>query len=153
MGTELNFGKALEIDKYNLDEELLQQALLYLEWSDAKAQAEQERDKAKEQLDLTRAELDISIRRDPKAFGLEKITEGAISNIILTQDKYQKAEIVYLEMRYSYNVISGALEALSHKKSALENLVKLFLNNYWAEAERSSLNRSDRLLERSKKGK
>ncbi len=166
----MNFEKNLEIDKFALDDELLLQAILYLKWSEAKAQAEMERDKSKEQLDLVKAKLDISIRKNPGIFGLEKITEGAISNIILVQDEYQQAEIAYLEYRYSHNVISGALEALNHKKSALENLVKLFLNNYWADgrmdkeaeklieqasikAEIENLNKSERLLKRSREKK
>ena len=131
------FEQELKINKLALDEEWLRQPSLYHEWSENHSQALLERDKAKQQLDLMKSELDLEIRKNPAAFGIDKPTENAISNVIIVSDRYQKDLEAVQKSQYDVNVIAGAVEALSHKKSALDNLTRLFLSGYWSEGKQS----------------
>jgi hypothetical protein len=129
---DINFNKSLEIDKFALDEEWLKQASLYFQWSLIYSQALMERDRNKQKLELVKAELESQIRANPERFNLKKGTEGEISSSILLQDEYKEALEIYQKSVYDLNIISSAIEALNHKKTALDNLTKLFLSGYYS---------------------
>lgn len=59
---ELNYEQDLAINKNRLDEELLDQAQKMFRYSQAHAQAQLNRDRAKQALDVVKANLDSSIR-------------------------------------------------------------------------------------------
>jgi hypothetical protein len=129
-----SFENDLQIDKFSLDDEWLNQSILYYTWSKNQADAVAERDKAKQQLELTKSQLDVNIRSFPDRYKIEKVTEAAVQNTIIADSSYQEALSEYQTAVYNVNVLSGGLEALNHKKYALENLTKLFLSGYWTEA-------------------
>lgn len=121
----------LKIDKYSLDEEWLKQPSLYLEWAEQVVEAQSNRDRKKEQLDVVKAELDIDIRSNPEKYGISKITEGAIQNIILTEGSCRDANDNYLKSVETVRMLEIARESLEHKKKALESLTQLYLNGYY----------------------
>lgn len=127
----MDFEKDLQIDKYGLDEEWSKQASTFHKWSVQLAEAEMERDRAKENVDLVRAELDMLIRQKPYEFKIEKITEAAINSAIITDKKYKDSVDEYLKLKYNHKIIQSAIESLNHKKFALDNLVRLFLSEYY----------------------
>jgi len=127
----MNFEDSLRIDKHNLDEEWLQLPMLYAEWSKNYAQAVLERDREKQRAELVRTELDAKIRSNPDGYGIKKGTEGEIGNCITQLSEYKEAQKKYQDACYEVNVLSGATEALNHKKQALENITKLFLASYF----------------------
>jgi len=86
----MNYEKDITIDDSALDLEWLDQPKLMLKYAQYVAQLSMERDILKEQVDVVKAELDAEIRTDPEKFGLSKITEGAVSNTILVQEKYKQ---------------------------------------------------------------
>jgi len=129
-----NYEDDLRIDKYNLDYEWERQAQLYMKWAEAHAQAVLERDRAKELLDLARAELDSQIRESPEKFGFDKKpTETAIANTILQQDRYREVYKNFVETTKNMNILAGAKEAMAHKKKALEGITQLMVSGYYAE--------------------
>jgi len=128
-----NYRKDLEIDKYQLDDAWVNQPSMFCEWAEKAVEAYFERDKKKEQLDLTRAELDGEIRTDPAKFKIEKITENAVSNAIITHNKYREANEKYLEAIKNAKILDIAREGFDHKKKSLEKLTDLFLSGYWSE--------------------
>jgi hypothetical protein len=130
-GERMNYEESLKIDKHNLDEEWLGLPMLYAEWSEKYAQAVLERDREKQRMELVRTELDAKIRSNPDSYGIKKGTEGEIGNCILQQKEYQESQKKHQDSCYQVNVLSGATEALSHKKAALENITKLFLAAYF----------------------
>ncbi len=131
------FEDSLRIDQYSLDTAWLAQPMLYYQWSKDYAEAVAIRDKTKQFVELARAELDLEVRKNPDKYGLDKATEAGIGNVILTLPKYQDALKAHQEAVYDVNVLSGAIEAINHKKSALDNLTRLFLSGYWAEAKKA----------------
>lgn len=128
----MNYEDDMYIDENMLDVELLEQPTLMVKYSRMLAEARQERDLAKEALDLKRAEIDLDIRDDPEKYKLSKVTESAISNCILMEEDYQEAQKAYNEANYEVNVLQGVVSALDHRKSALENLVRLNGQEYFA---------------------
>jgi hypothetical protein len=127
----MGFKEDLKIDKYSLDEEWIKQPSLFLEWAEKVVDAQTERDKTKDQLDLIKAELDAEIRADPKRFNLDKLTEAAVSNAIIQAEKFRAAQLVQFEKVRSVRVLEVAKEAFEHKKKALENLTQLYLSGYY----------------------
>ena len=129
----MGYKEDLTIDKFSLPEEWERQPQLYMQWAEAHALAMDEVSRAKEQLDLVKAELDEQIRVDPERFGFDKKpTEAAISACIVKQTIYNDAYKHYLEKNKSSNILAGAKEAMNHKKKALEGLTQLLLGGFYA---------------------
>ena len=123
----------LKIDKYRLDEEWQTQALKFCEWAEKEVEALYLKDKVKEQLDLVKAQLDSAVRKNPEVYGLEKVTEGAIQNVIFQHKDYMDVSRAYLDAIKEARILGVAREAFDHRKKALEKLTELFLSQYWAE--------------------
>ena len=129
---EINYLVDIEIDPTALDVEWIEQPTLAFRYAKLSVEMKQIMDLAKEELDLVKAGLDQAIRSDPLGFGVAKITESAVTNAILTQDEYKEANKRYIEARYDFNVANAAVEAINQKTNALENLVKLNGQAYFA---------------------
>lgn len=122
-----------DIDKDMLDREWVNQPKLFYNYASQLADARREVEEARAGLDIIRAEVDKSIRDDPKEYDLpDKITETLISNTIIQQSEYEKALTVLRDAKYNVDILQAAVSALDHRKSALERLVSLHGQNYFA---------------------
>jgi hypothetical protein len=142
---ELNYEKDVSIDPQALDVEWVGQAALFMRYSEKLARARDAFDRAKELLDVTRAELAMDIRKNPAAYGIEKTTEGALNEVITatlgigktstirgTQSVYQEANDAYIEIKLQVELLTAVVKAMDQRKAALENLVRLHGQNYFA---------------------
>lgn len=129
---EFNFEKDTSIDDSALDVEWLDQPRLTMRYTTFEAEARFDLDNAKAELDVLRAELDQKIRNDPEAYGLPKITESAISNAIDASKDVKDAEEKVRVCQYELNMAQAAVRAIYAKKDALENLVRLHGQQYFA---------------------
>ena len=151
------YEEDLKIDLNKLEEEWLKQPTLYMKYAEMVAQSQRERDKAKEQIELARAELDSMIRENPDRFsgcpqnkdGSYKPTEGWISSVILNQDKYKKVSENFHDLNYNFNVLQGALKAFDHRKKALEMESQLWLGGYWSTPKEKGSEMQDRAVQKS----
>jgi hypothetical protein len=133
--TDLNYENDLHIDKDSLEECLVEQPRLYGKWSNAWAQAIKERDQAKEDLNIKRAELDMKIRKSWDIHGFDKKpTDMAITTWICAHEEYRRKNFHLIQATYNVNILEAAKWAFQHRKDALDNLVKLYLNNYYADS-------------------
>ena len=131
---ERDANQDLEIDRDNLELEWQKQSHCYLYYARQSANAIEDQQLAKEEVDLLEAKLDGEIRTNPDDFGIvDKLTEKKVLSAIWQQEEYQKAKSKIIECTKTVNVLRGILTAFDHKKSALENLVKLFLSAYYSE--------------------
>jgi cellulose biosynthesis protein BcsQ len=128
----MNYEDDIRIDETSLDIEWLEQATLFLRYSKNAALREKEKDQAKEALDLAKSELDRDIRTNPEKYGIEKITDKVVENIIPTQDQYKEASEAFINAKYEWNVAKGAVDAFNQRKEALENLTRLNGQNWFA---------------------
>ena len=129
MESELN----LNIDENNLLQEWKGQAAMMLDYGIRLADAMQEEDEAKTQLSVVVAELDCSIRNEPEKYGLVKITESALMNTIIVQKAHVEATQTLNEARHKARILKAAVDAIGHRKSALQGMTDLFLRQWYAD--------------------
>lgn len=123
----------LAIDQHQLHVEWLGQAKLFGEYAEQLAHKKGELDVAESKLDVVVAELDRAIRKAPDRYDIVKVSEEAIKKTIVLQERHQKAVDRVNRLRHEAAVIDAMVKALDHRKKALENLVVLWLNEYFAE--------------------
>lgn len=129
---ELNYERDVNIDPDSLDTEWLDQPRLMLKYTRIEAEAKKDLGDAKARLDIIQADLDKAIRSNPDDFDLPKVTETAISNAIQSTKKYKEAQEEIREAEYHLNMAIGAVRSMYVKKEALENLVRLYGQQYFA---------------------
>lgn len=128
---DLDFEKDVSINKYRLDEECLSHASIYARYAEAQAEAKTKVSLAKDNLELVKAERGVEIREE-LANGEKKVTEALIAASVLKDEvvlaatnKLRKAEDVYAKL-------SVSVSAFEHRKSELDNLVKLYCAGYYS---------------------
>lgn len=122
-----------DIDKNLLDDEWLNQPKLYFKWAVQLEDARAKFEEAKVEFDLVKSELDLEIRDNPHKFHLpEKITEKMIVAVVLTQPEYKEAQQAVFTDKHRVGILQAAVTALDHRKKALEKLVDLHGQKYFA---------------------
>lgn len=130
--SEYNYESELFIDKYNLDVECIDQPRRFKNYGDLWAEAIADRDRAKQKVKVTRADIERMVRKDPLSFGVEKITEASVSSTVELHEDVQRAEISFIEAAREVNLLSIAKEAFQDRREEIRNLVGLFQSSYWA---------------------
>ena len=123
----------LQIDELRLDREWTRQPKLMWEFGERLADARRDHEAAKNVLEATAAEVDAEIRKDPKAFGLDKVTEAVVKNAVVLCEDYETTQAEVLQAKHRVDVLAAIVNALEHKRRALENLVSLHGMSYFAE--------------------
>jgi hypothetical protein len=140
---------------------------MYFEYSEQLTEAKEESarcfarvDIANDDRKIARAKLDLKIRKNPDKFlkGI-KLTESAITNRILTHEKYAAAQqAVYkanedlIKANKAVSTFYSAVNAMDHRKSALERCVSLHGQNYFSTPQakdKSSRDRTDDMKKRA----
>lgn len=152
----MQYEEDLKINEKDLTHEWLLQPVKYMQYAEKSAMADSIRKKAKERLDVVMAGVDNSIREEASSAN-EKITEKVVESRIKLNSTYQEALRILNEAEYNYSILSSAVRAFEQRKSALENLVRLYIAGYFsAPVEPSSdpaltdLALSDKLSERQR---
>lgn len=134
-----NYDEDLKINLNDLHGDVLIQAQRYMDYSRMSADAQRDRDRAKENLDVVRAELDDKIRTSPFDFGAAenkdgspKLTESWISATIILQPEYKEAVDRLNKANFDLNVYASAVRAFDHRKKMLELEVQLWTGGYWS---------------------
>lgn len=127
-----NAEKIVKIDELALDKECINLPTQYWNAAFNAAEARREVVAAKAALDKLESELSRSIRTTPGKYGLEKVTESAIRDVIGTQSGYVKASLAVEEATHASALCDALVAALGMKKSALGNLVELHKCSYFA---------------------
>lgn len=127
----MDFEREIEIDPDQLDLEWLRQPQLYAKYSNAVSSLKAAADRAKERTEVVRSELDSKIRSNPESYGLAKATDTAVLSSVTASATYQQARTEQFAAAEEYSQAANALSALEHRRSALENLVKLHLAGYF----------------------
>lgn len=129
---EINYENDIAIDEQALDVEWLRQPDLMRKYTAHAADMKKEMDEAKERLEVRKAELERDIRTSPGDYDLLKVTESAIQSTIMIQQGYKDHMQDFIDAKYEYDIAVAAVRAMDQKKTALENLVKLLGQSYFA---------------------
>ena len=115
-------SKDLEIN--DLEEDCMMQPHLFAWWGVVSATAKKAADIAKERLDVTEAEINMTIRRE-KAQSNEKVTEAQLENLVKESDEYLEAVKEKIRATYESDMLRVAAEAFNHKKDMLVTLAAI----------------------------
>jgi hypothetical protein len=132
MSDHFDYERDVNIDETSLDIEWLDQPRLMLRYTRHLAEMEKRLDQAKENLDVVKAELDRMVRSKPEDFAIQKVTEAVVQNTILEDSRYLKANQGVIEAKYELNIAKGAVKSMEQRKDALENMVRLHGQQYFA---------------------
>ena len=118
----------LKLDKFDLDSEAEKQASIYLHWSNKAAEARRARDRAKLDYEVRRSELAVAFR----ASADKKPTNDQVCEYLDSHHELVRLRKEWIERDFDYADLEGACTALEQKKSMIENLIKLHLNQYFS---------------------
>lgn len=118
----------VQIDIDSLDWEWLRQPSLYMKYAEKEAEKNKEVKQIKQQIEVRRAKL----CRDILAANEKKPTDKVIESMIFEDAEYISLLDELNTANYEADILSSAVSALNQKKSALENLVKLWAGQYFA---------------------
>jgi hypothetical protein len=130
------YERDLAIDETALDIAWLEQPGLMMKYCRLQAEAQRDMTLAKERQEYAEATINKLVRGDPDKYGVQAgsrgVTEDAIKAAVRTHPEYQKSVEEYIDAKYEYDVVSGAVRSFDHRKAALEKLVQLFGQSYFA---------------------
>jgi hypothetical protein len=130
--SDLDFEKLVSIDPLALDKECINLPSDYLKVANAAADAKRLLEKAKSSLEVLEANLSKTIRSEPTKYGLDKVTESAIRELVLTCPEHVEATAKLNKLRHQSELHQAAVWAMEHKKKSLSLLVELHLLGYTA---------------------
>lgn len=125
-----NYQEFVSINPELLDREVLTHAEKMVAVGEALANAEAQVSYYKDKLDLTKAQVDERIRKNPGDFGLSKITEASINSEVLKDEKYMAVQAKLRYYQHEYQLLRGMDVAMRHRKDMLELHVSLTLSGW-----------------------
>jgi len=129
----MDIEKELGIDPLQLEEEWLRQPLLYQKAAEDLEEHMRMRDAANLSLDETVASVRANITSAPEKHGLkEKATVGSINDATDLNEEIKKSKRHYDSMNRDFQHAQNVLKSIDQKKKALENLVQLYIGQYFS---------------------
>lgn len=151
----MGYKEDIKIDIYNLHLEVANQGRLYIDYaeqfSDAVAIMMKAQEKVsvvktdgKRKIDEKRAEVDADLRNSMLTLDGKKLTETAIANMIISDEKFiiaqnqvnkeiHEATEIYIEAVKNKELLEGVKQAFSHRKAMIEKECELWLAGYYAD--------------------
>jgi hypothetical protein len=121
-----------DLDPFKLDKHFLEQPKLVMTWGIRLADAKDAQDRARAALDLARAEAQAEISAEPEKFDISKPTVDAIKMAVERHEEVQLAQTRLQKRQHDVNVIQALMVALEHRKRAIEGLITLHGQSYFA---------------------
>lgn len=125
----------VKIDPHKLDWEFERQPELMQTYTEKLALAIKQLSELKLVLDGMISEQKIEWRADGEIIvngAKVRITEGALDNAIDAMEDIQDKRKEIINKTYEVDLLKGVVEALRHKKSALEKEVDLYIAGYYS---------------------
>ena len=98
-------------------------------------------ERCKARINITKAQVALEVRKSPEDFDIDKLTEAAVVSAIASNKRVTTAEDKLIDAKFELESWEAAVEALEHRKRALENLVTLHGQGYFADPSLSKGNR------------
>lgn len=129
-----NYKDDIEIDPNNLDLECLRQPALFLKYSELLADAKQNLDRARRNLDKETARISLEIRTNPEEYtgDTKKPTEAMITALVDTDDSINRANAIVIKCRHDVEILQGIVNSFEQRKRSLNNLVSLHGQQYFS---------------------
>lgn len=130
----MNYETDIRIDETALDVEWLEQASLAMKYGKIYAIAKRRLTEVDEKIKVIRAELIKRANEDPKrCCKKDKPNAADIEAYYRNHERHKKAKEEWIEAQYELDMAEIAKNEISFtRKAALENMVKLYVANYFA---------------------
>lgn len=130
--TDMPSEASMAIDPNRLDEQWSEQPQLYFKYATLLAERRKEYEEARIELKIIESTLKNRVRKNPQKYGLAKITEAGITQVVESQPKVEEAMDRITELKYELDLLAAVCTSLDHRKKALEGMVFLHGQNYFA---------------------
>jgi len=122
-----------EIDMTRLDEEWVQQPKLFFKYAELLAKAKRTYEKAKANLAIVVAEVELDIKQNFTKYGFKTkpVVQDMANKAKINTDVIEAQNLVTAK-KYKMDIYQAAVTSMEHRKSALERLVSLHGQNYFA---------------------
>lgn len=125
-----SFTEDVRLDKYDLDNEAMQQPSLMQDYTFQLAEAKSLKGKTEAQLKYTKADAELRIRRKPPMD--LKITEAVIVSLVETDEKVKEVQDKLLDASEAVNTLTACVDSLKEKSDMIKHEATLFVAGYWA---------------------
>jgi len=123
----IDFENDLAIDPDELDEEWLKHPMLFAKYSNMASDLERIAKKAHEHVKVTRSRLIRNYKKkEPKA------TQQQVEGHYREHPDHLSAKEIMIDAEYDHSMARNAVFAFTHRRQALENLVKLILQDWFS---------------------
>jgi len=138
MNEDTDYKQDIKINRFALEKEVEEQPTKYLFYSEEQAEAKRKRDRKKDKLDQILANEEMRIRWLTKVelveeFGIDKLTETSIKAAVTGSQVVIDAKKEYSEASHRQMLTEGHARAFEQRKSALDNLVRLWIAGYYSD--------------------
>jgi len=124
-----DYADLIRIDPDALDVEWVEQPGRFLHLAEQLAHARKSLETAEQNYEVQEAKVAKSIREEATG---KRMTEGAIKEHLARSPKLTEAKNEIIQTRYEMEILAAAVRAMDVRKQALENLVRLQGQAYFA---------------------
>lgn len=127
----MNYDEDLTIDPNALDIEWLKQPRLYMRYAEQLANAKDRAARQSDRLDIVKAEADATHRARLISSG-DKITVDMVRAAVQQDPIVKKETDLLLTAEHEVGILAAAVKAFDQRKDALESMVRLHGQMYFA---------------------
>ena len=127
---EFDFDADVMINRHKLEEECEKHSSLYWRYAKMEADAKGEQDDASDALDLLMSEKDAYYRDNPPDGA--KVTVDAVKAWVTSDNEVVAAREVLRKAKAKVYRLRAMVAAMDHRKGKLDNLVMLWIKNYYS---------------------
>jgi len=133
MENELNYEGDIQIDPDHLDVEWIEQPQVFMKYAEECAHADKTAKRADEKLKTIRSEIILQANECPDIMGDGvKPTGQNIEAFYRTRKEYKEAKKEMVLAQHDADIMKNAVSAFHQRRVALENLVRLQAQGYFA---------------------
>ena len=142
-----DYKEDIKINQHRLQEEIINQPVLYLKWAEKASRAMANKLSLEKQKKLIRAELDKKYRAEFEKVN-EKITENKLDSLIRMDKEYKKIGSDLIDAIEEEAIMMDVKWAFQQRKSSLELIQEGIINGLYADP---SINTQKALKEKMNK--
>ncbi len=136
-----DFKQDVEIDRFKLDEENEIQPPMYAYYASQLSELKSEKDSLADKVQVLFAQKDLYYRRNPPED--LKITENVVKSLVDSDSDIISAKEELRRVEAKLGIMYAAINSFDQRKSALDNLTKLQLQQYYQNNNNRTYNRED----------
>lgn len=127
-----DYEKESSIDVLALDVEWIHQPGRFMKYAEKQASAKRELDELKQELKVLESELLLQAAEEGEELIGSKPTVAVVDAWVKSNKRHIEASKEIIQKDYELNILQSAVRAFDQRKSALENLVRLWQGSYFS---------------------